>query len=326
MAEYRKWLFRRDTAANWTSADPTLMGGEMGFETDTNKIKIGDGTTAWTALDYVEAVVTDIDAYLENPPTEDETHKAPTSEWAFDHNARDATAAVQGHATAAQITKLDGIEASADVTDATNVDAAGAVMEADYNANTILAATSDNTPAALEVTEQTVVGRITGGNIAALSVAQLQTLILSAALPENVAIILDPALSADGKYSGIVETGTAGATLAFGEVIYQSATDDRWEKAKADAEATTKPKLGICVLAAANDGDATVILLLGKVRADAIFPAFTKYAPVFISEATAGVLTNTAPSTTGQFVRCIGQAISADEIWFNPDNVWIEVA
>jgi hypothetical protein len=69
-----------------------------------------------------------------------------------------------------------------------------------------------------------------------------------------------------------------------------------------------------------------VILLVGKVRADAIFPTFTKYAPVFISEATAGLLTNTAPSTTGQFVRCIGQAISADEIWFNPNNAWIEVA
>jgi hypothetical protein len=42
-----------------------------------------------------------------------------------------ATAAQAGHATAAQITKLDGIEAAADVTDATNVEAAGAVMVAD---------------------------------------------------------------------------------------------------------------------------------------------------------------------------------------------------
>jgi hypothetical protein len=62
-----------------------------------------------------------------------------------------ATAAQKGLATAAQITKLDGIEALADVTDATNVNAAGAVMEADYNAQTILAATADNTPAALTV-------------------------------------------------------------------------------------------------------------------------------------------------------------------------------
>ena len=43
-------------------------------------------------------------------------------------------------------TKLTGIEASADVTDATNVDAAGAIMEADYNANTFLYAADDDTP------------------------------------------------------------------------------------------------------------------------------------------------------------------------------------
>jgi hypothetical protein len=39
-----------------------------------------------------------------------------------------------------------------------------------YNANTILAANSDDTPAALEITEQTVVGRVTSGNIAALAI------------------------------------------------------------------------------------------------------------------------------------------------------------
>lgn len=43
---------RRDTAANWTSADPILAQGEMGFEVDTNKGKFGDGTTAWTSLPY----------------------------------------------------------------------------------------------------------------------------------------------------------------------------------------------------------------------------------------------------------------------------------
>lgn len=44
--------FRRDTAANWTSANPTLAAGELGLETDTLKYKIGDGTTAWASLSY----------------------------------------------------------------------------------------------------------------------------------------------------------------------------------------------------------------------------------------------------------------------------------
>jgi hypothetical protein len=43
---------RRDTAANWTSTNPTLAAGEMGLETDTSKFKVGNGSTAWTALPY----------------------------------------------------------------------------------------------------------------------------------------------------------------------------------------------------------------------------------------------------------------------------------
>ena len=44
---------RRDTAANWTSANPTLAQGELGAETDTSKIKIGDGSTVWNSLGYL---------------------------------------------------------------------------------------------------------------------------------------------------------------------------------------------------------------------------------------------------------------------------------
>ena len=47
-----KIKFRRDTAANWTLANPTLAQGEPGFEHDTGKLKIGDGTTTWQQLDY----------------------------------------------------------------------------------------------------------------------------------------------------------------------------------------------------------------------------------------------------------------------------------
>lgn len=49
---YKKILFRRDTAATWTSENPTLSEGEIGYETDTDKIKLGDGSTAWNSLSY----------------------------------------------------------------------------------------------------------------------------------------------------------------------------------------------------------------------------------------------------------------------------------
>lgn len=47
-----RFQFRRGTASQWTAADPTLAEGEMGLETDTDKFKIGDGSTAWTSLGY----------------------------------------------------------------------------------------------------------------------------------------------------------------------------------------------------------------------------------------------------------------------------------
>ena len=44
---------RRDTAANWTSNNPTLLAGELGYESDTGKWKVGDGSAAWTSLPYI---------------------------------------------------------------------------------------------------------------------------------------------------------------------------------------------------------------------------------------------------------------------------------
>ena len=59
---------RRDTAANWTSNNPTLANGEMGVETDTFKFKIGNGSTAWNALQYASSTSSyadsDVDVHL----------------------------------------------------------------------------------------------------------------------------------------------------------------------------------------------------------------------------------------------------------------------
>ncbi len=43
---------RRGTAAQWTAANPTLAAGEIGFETDTVKFKVGNGSSAWASLKY----------------------------------------------------------------------------------------------------------------------------------------------------------------------------------------------------------------------------------------------------------------------------------
>lgn len=48
--------FRRGTAAQWTSTNPTLAAGEVGYETDTGYMKVGNGSTAWTSLAYQNAL------------------------------------------------------------------------------------------------------------------------------------------------------------------------------------------------------------------------------------------------------------------------------
>ena len=50
-----KIQLKRSTAAAWTAANPTLSSGEIGYETDTAKFKIGNGSTAWTSLGYSNA-------------------------------------------------------------------------------------------------------------------------------------------------------------------------------------------------------------------------------------------------------------------------------
>jgi len=51
-----KFQLRRDTAANWDLINPFLLAGEPGYETDTFKLKIGNGVNYWRNLPYTDSV------------------------------------------------------------------------------------------------------------------------------------------------------------------------------------------------------------------------------------------------------------------------------
>jgi Major tropism determinant N-terminal domain len=66
MAAQTRIQFRRGTASEWTSINPILYAGEMGYETDTKKIKVGDGTTFWSSLAYATIKPDDLNELVDD--------------------------------------------------------------------------------------------------------------------------------------------------------------------------------------------------------------------------------------------------------------------
>lgn len=55
-----KIQIRRDTAANWASNNPILSAGEFGLESDTQKIKVGNGSANWSARPYINVLPSEL--------------------------------------------------------------------------------------------------------------------------------------------------------------------------------------------------------------------------------------------------------------------------
>lgn len=60
---FGRFQLRRDTSTNWTTANPVLASGEIGYDLTVKQFKIGDGSTAWSSLQFLGAgSVTSINA------------------------------------------------------------------------------------------------------------------------------------------------------------------------------------------------------------------------------------------------------------------------
>lgn len=215
-----------------------------------------------------------------------------------------------GNATTGNITIVDGANGNVQVNpNGTGALAVSTTIELGHATDTTLSRVS----AGVVAVEGKTILTTDGG-----------TLTGSITLGENTSIALDPAGSADGKYSGITVTGTGGATIAFGDLVTLDKDDSRWELVDISvAAAATGDARGILGMAvtSSSDGGALTVLLNGIIRADANFPALTIGAPVYAS--TTGDIVVAQPTTTDYVIRQVGYALTADEIYFNPTGTWV---
>jgi hypothetical protein len=115
------------TAGEITTLDTAVSDHQAAYNGERHTLKItlaNEGASDVTLVDTSDSRLSD----ARTPTTHTVSHTNGSDD------IQSATSSQKGLATAAQITKLDGIEALADVTDATNVAAAGAVMDSDISA------------------------------------------------------------------------------------------------------------------------------------------------------------------------------------------------
>jgi hypothetical protein len=93
-------------------------------------------------------------------------------------------------------------------------------------------------------------------------------------------------------------------------------------KAQADAESTVKNLLVIAT-AAVTAGESGNFVLEGEVTCTG--HGFAVGIPLFVSEATAGAFTGTAPAANDDYLRVIGHVLGANTILFRPPPDWAKV-
>jgi len=122
-----------------------------------------------------------------------------------------------------------------------------------------------------------------------------------------------------GAVVGDVELATAGTALTLMQLVMRQ-TDGKYDPTDANNEASSKGLIGIVLSSNGGtlaDTNRFVLVLEGWIRDDSW--NWTVGDDLFIST-TVGAITASAPAGGSDVVRRIGHAVSADVIYFHPDN------
>ena len=127
----------------------------------------------------------------------------------------------------------------------------------------------------------------------------------------------------DGDHHGdVVYFGTG--TVVVGK-IYHYKSDASWELADANTVANCDGLLGVAT--ASGTASAVGMLLRGMVTLIDIQGTEAVGDVLYLSESATGAADCVAPAGSGDIVRVIGYCLTTDDqIWFNPDNTYVELA
>ena len=136
--------------------------------------------------------------------------------------------------------------------------------------------------------------------------------------------------TADGTHfecqGDVLYLGTGSTTQ--GDLCYLK-EDGSWGQADADGAATgddaDRDAMGMLAIALGTDPDADGMLIRGIITMD--YDLGDTANPIYVST-TAGAMTATAPTARGDFVRVVGYCLddTNGQMYFNPDNTWVEIA
>ena len=122
-------------------------------------------------------------------------------------------------------------------------------------------------------------------------------------------------------FEGDVILTTAASSTTTGNLVYMR-TDGAWADADADDAVKSTTLLGIAL---GTDPTSDGVLIRGTFTLDHDV-GNNQGVPLYVST-TAGDITATAPSSSGDIVRVVGYNLgNDDEIWFNPSGSWVEIA
>ena len=145
--------------------------------------------------------------------------------------------------------------------------------------------------------------------------------------PEFTGIIIDETITittVPTAVAGVILPFTNGAVaMALGEVGYVNSSGTITKALGTNATAGTATAIVICADASIGIGTLGNYLLVGTMTNSGW--SFTAGNKIYLSPATAGAITDTIPSGTGDIVQILGVAISATTVLFSPNLTTVEI-